>query len=77
MVLKQGAILIIIGVALGLAIAFASTRAISGLLFGVSPADPVTYAVVTIALMVTALAACYIPARRGMRADPMVALRYE
>ncbi|HEV2616875.1 MAG TPA: ABC transporter permease [Candidatus Acidoferrales bacterium] len=77
LVLKQGAILAFAGIAIGLAASFVLTRALSRELFGVSPADPLTYAGVGIALLAVALLACYIPARRAMRTDPMVALRYE
>jgi putative ABC transport system permease protein len=76
-VLRQGAILIGGGVVLGLSIAMAATRALESLLFGVSPVDPFTYAMVTIALVTTAIVACYIPARRATKVDPVVALRFE
>jgi ABC-type antimicrobial peptide transport system permease subunit len=63
--------------AFGIAGALALTRLISAMLFGVKPADPLTYAAVVLTLASVALAACYIPARRAMHVDPMVALRFE
>jgi putative ABC transport system permease protein len=77
LVFRQGAILIIGGVAIGLLIALAVTHALTSLLYEVSAADPLTYAAVTAVLVITALIACYIPARRATKVDPLVALRYE
>ncbi|HEX8140383.1 MAG TPA: ABC transporter permease [Pyrinomonadaceae bacterium] len=77
LVLGQGLRLILIGIALGLAGAFALTRVMHSLLFGVSTIDPVTFVVVSLLLTVVALLACYLPARRATKVDPMEALRYE
>ena len=75
MVLRHGLMLAAIGVALGLGASYAKTRLMSGLLFGVDPVDPVTYAVVAIALTGVALVASYVPARRAATIDPTEALR--
>jgi len=77
LVVREGARLAIWGVALGVAAALGLTRLLSSLLFAVSASDPLTYAAVAFVLVVVALMACYIPARRALRVDPMVALRYE
>jgi putative ABC transport system permease protein len=77
MVLREAMNLAAAGVVLGLAGAFAAARLIQSLLFGVTPTDAVTFAGIAILLVVTALVASYIPARRATRVDPMVALRYE
>jgi ABC-type antimicrobial peptide transport system permease subunit len=76
-VVGQGLLLTLLGVGLGLAGAFALTRVISGLLYGVSPTDGVTFVVVSLLLAGVALLACWLPARRAMKVDPLVALHYE
>jgi len=77
MVLGDGMKITLIGVLLGIAAAAGLTRLMASLLFGVSARDPLTFVSVAVLLTIVALAASYIPARRAMRVDPMVALRYE
>ncbi len=77
LIIKQGAQLVLLGLGIGLFGAFALMKVISGLLFGVTTKDPMTFAVVTVVLAVIALLACYLPARRATRVDPLEALRYE
>ena len=77
LVVRQGMRLALIGVAIGLITSLALTRLINTLLFNTSASNPLTFAVAAIALTATAAAACYIPARRATKVDPMVVLRYE
>jgi len=77
LIISQGMKLVLIGIVIGLAGAFAVTRAVSSLLFGVGATDPVTFVGVAILLVAVALLACWIPARRAMKVDPLVALRCE
>ena len=77
MVLRQGIRLAAWGVLIGLGGAVATSRVLRGLLYGISPLDPCSFAVVPLALVAAALLACWLPARRAARLDPVQALRWE
>jgi predicted permease len=77
LIMRQGLVLAIAGVAIGIALAFGLTRFLASVLFGVQPFDPVTFVSVALLLILITLAACYLPARRATRIDPIAALRYE
>jgi putative ABC transport system permease protein len=75
LVVAQGVRLTLVGVVLGLAGSLAAARLLQGLLFGVNPRDPITFAVGPLVLIVVAVVACFVPARRAARVDPSIALR--
>jgi len=77
LVLRRGGRLLLAGIAMGGLGALGLTRLMQAILFGVAPSDPLTYAAVAAVLLVVGSAACYLPARRAMRADPMTSLRVE
>ena len=77
MVLREGVLLTLLGLVIGLSVSLGLTRLLSSFLFNVHPADPLTFALATVFLILVSLMACYVPARRATRVDPIVALRYE
>jgi putative ABC transport system permease protein len=77
LIMRQGMMQALIGVGIGLIASLTLTRLMKSLLFGVSPTDPLTFALIALLLTTVALLACYIPARRAARVNPLTALRYE
>ena len=77
MILAEGLKLVAVGVALGVAAALMLTRLLEGMVYGVSIRDPLIFLLVNLLMVAVSLAACYVPSRRAMRVDPLVALRYE
>jgi ABC-type antimicrobial peptide transport system permease subunit len=77
MVLRQGFGLALAGIGVGIVVALGLARFLSNMLFGIRPSDPVTFSVVALLLGAISMVACYLPARRATRVDPLVALRYE
>lgn len=77
LIIRHGLVLTVIGLIIGLGIAFGAARLLSSLLYGIAPTDPTTFVGVAVVLGTVTILACYLPARRAMRVDPIVALRYE
>ncbi len=77
LIIKQGIALALLGIFLGLIVSLALTRVLSSQLYGISSTDPVTFGAISVLLIFVAVAACYIPALRATKVDPMTAVRYE
>ncbi len=77
LIVGQGSRLVVVGIALGVVFAIGLSRLLTSLLFGVGATDPLTFIVLALVLGSIALVACYVPARRASRVDPMISLRYE
>jgi putative ABC transport system permease protein len=77
LIMTRGLILVVLGVIVGLGASFALSRVLKALLFGIEPTNPLVMVSVSVGLTLVALLACYIPARRATKVDPLVALRYE
>ena len=77
LVLRQGMMLVVVGLVLGLVVAAIVTRLLASFLYGVSTTDPFTFVAIPVLLMLVALLACYLPARRATKVEPLIALRYE
>ena len=77
MILGQGMILAVIGIGIGLVLAYLLTRLMATMLFGVGPTDPATFVAIAVLLATVALVACYLPGRRATKVEPVVSLRYE
>jgi putative ABC transport system permease protein len=77
LIIKQGMALALVGIFLGLIVSLALTRVLASQLYGVSSTDPLTFTAISLLLMFVALIACYIPALRAAKVDPMIAVRYE
>ncbi len=77
LIVGQGMMLTLAGILVGVAGAFGLTRLLSSLLYGIAPSDPATFVIVSVMLLAVSLLACYIPARRAMKVEPIEALRYE
>jgi ABC-type antimicrobial peptide transport system permease subunit len=77
LIIKQGMALALVGIFLGLIVSLALTRVLASQLYGISSTDPLTFTLISLVLMLVAIIACYIPALRATKVDPMIAVRYE